>query len=226
MTNQPQEKCRAVIFDMDGILVDSEPFWQLAEQQAFAAVGVELRPEDMARTIGLRIEEVMAFWYRRLPWNGPSTDQVAADVVARVIDLVASEGKPMPGARRAVESARTRGLPLAVASSSPRRLIDAVIDRFGFKGSFDATASAEDESLGKPHPAVFLTAAEAIGVPPTSCLVIEDSINGVVAAKAARMTCLAVPELRQRNDARFALADEVFGSLEDLDDESWSRWTV
>jgi sugar-phosphatase len=215
---------RAVIFDMDGVLVDSEPFWVEAEQAAFARVGLDLRPEDMANTIGLRIEEVARYWYRRRPWEGPAPEEVALDVLERVVELVRERGRPMPGARRALDRFASRGLPMAVASSSSGRLIRFVLGHLGLDAYFAIAVSAEDESHGKPHPAVFLTAAAKLGVEPQGCLVIEDSINGVIAAKAARMKCLAIPDPRQRDDPRLVLADEVLGSLEDLDDAVFSRW--
>lgn len=221
---EPSGTCRAVIFDMDGVLVDSEPFWQQAEREVFATVGLDLGPEDMSRTIGLSIEEVVAFWHRRHPWREPSPEQVAGDVVDRVIELVHERGELLPGVSRALGTFRRRGLPLAVASSSSRRLIEKVLARFALGGVFAAVASAEDETHGKPHPAVFLTAAAALGTAPPDCLAIEDSLNGVIAAKAARMPCLAVPDPRQRDDPRFVIADAVFDSLAELGEADWSRW--
>lgn len=216
MTEATFTSCRAVIFDLDGVLVDSEPLWVTAELEAFAAVGLELTPADLERTIGLPMPEVAAYWHGRAPWPGPSPDELAAAVVDRVIELVGERGRPAPGARAAVERFAARGVPLAVASSSPRRLIASVLERFDLARFFAAVASAEDEDYGKPHPAVFLTAAARLGVAPASCLVIEDSINGLIAAKAARMTCVVVPDPRQKDDPRLALADAVLASLEEL----------
>jgi sugar-phosphatase len=109
------------------------------------------------------------------------------------------------------------GLQLAVASSSPPRLIEASLARLGLRDHFTEIVSAESEPYGKPHPAVFLTTAARLGVAPTECLVFEDSLNGLVAAKAARMICVAVPE---RVDPRFAFADLVLPSLEAFDDDA------
>lgn len=215
---------QAVIFDMDGVLLDSEPFWQVAESDVFASVGLDLTSEDMAQTIGLRIQEVVAFWYRHHPWEGPSLEEVASRVVARVIELIHQRGEMLPGVRRAIESIHALGVPMTVASSSSRALIEAVVERFDLGGFFPAVFSADAETHGKPHPAVFLTAAASLGVGPMDCLVIEDSLNGVLAAKAARMRCLVVPDPRQQGDPRFAIADRVLDSLDDLDEDFWGRW--
>ena len=200
----------AVIFDMDGVLVDSEPLWQVAEIEVFAAVGVALTIERCQETIGLRIDEAVDHWWIRHPWSGPLPAEVADGIVARVTELIAERAEPLPGVRDAIAAARRVG-PIALASSSPRRLIDAVLARFDLH--FDVVHSAEDEAFGKPHPAIYLTTADRLGVAPTRCLAVEDSVNGVVAAKAARMACVAIPELAQRDDPRFGVADAVLDSL-------------
>jgi len=138
---------------------------------------------------------------------------LAARIVDRMVARVREVGAPLPGALEAVEAAAAQGLPLAVASSSPRRLIDATLARLGLSERFAAITSAEDDRYGKPHPAVYLRAAEALGVAPPRCLVFEDSLNGVIAAKAARMRCVAVPE---EPAPGFAIADLTLTSLLEL----------
>jgi sugar-phosphatase len=207
----------AAIFDMDGLLIDSEPAWRRAEVEVFATVGLELTERDCEATTGLRIDEVARHWFARAPWEGPSPHEVAERIVDRMTALVAAEGVPMPGAHEAVERCRAAGLRLGLASSSAARLIDATLERLDLRDAFEVRCSAQHERWGKPHPAVFLTCAARLGVAPSGCLVLEDSLNGVIAAKAARMRCVAVPEATQRGDARFALADRVLDSLEALD---------
>ena len=128
----------------------------------------------------------------------------------------------MPGALQAVESMRRRTGRLALASSSPMMLIDAVLDTLGVRGAFDVVHSAESEAYGKPHPAVFLSAARRLDVPPTECVALEDSLAGVLSARAARMACIAVPEAAQRHDPRFSIADRVLDSLLDLETVDWA----
>ncbi len=213
----------AAIFDMDGLLVDSEPLWHKAEVEILGSLGVPVAPGDCRRTKGMFVREVARYWYERFPWPTPSPDAVAVAIVDRVIELVGAEGKLQPGVDRAIDLCRDHGLALAVASSSEHRLIDFVLRRFGLDGEFAFAHSAEDERYGKPHPAVFLSAAERLGVAPDRCLVWEDAPAGVLAAKAARMTCVAVPEAAERGDSSFAIADAVLVSLEEADEQLWER---
>ncbi|WP_298443179.1 hexitol phosphatase HxpB [uncultured Ferrimonas sp.] len=206
----------AVIFDMDGVLVDSEPFWQQAELAVLPRYGVPLTLADTVTTKGLRIDQVVALWHRRYPWQGTSIHEVAEQIVAKVAELVRTEGQPLPGVASAIAAIQAAKLPLALATSSPRPLIEATLTRLGLTDTFMALCSAEDLPYGKPHPQVYLKAAAALGVAPEHCLAIEDSVNGVIAAKAATMQALAIPEAEQQQDRRFAIADLQFSSLTQL----------
>lgn len=212
-----------VIFDMDGVLIDSEPLWRRAEIEVFGTVGVALTEADCMRTTGLRIDEVVAFWHRQQPWAEPAVTEVAARIVTRVIELVRAEGEPLPGAVAALDFFAARGLPLGLASSSPLRLIEAVLARLRLRERFAAVHSAEHEARGKPDPAVYLHAAAQLGHDPARCVAIEDSIPGVLAAVAAGMGCIAVPAPEDRNDSRLRSASVVLGSLRELDDAVWHR---
>lgn len=203
-----------MIFDMDGILIDSEPFWRQAEMELFAEVGVHLTEEECRQTMGLRIDQSVAYWYARRPWADADLPALAGRIVDRVAELVEQQGQPLPGVDHAVALCQKQRFRLAVASSSWTRLVGAVLHRLGIDGAFEVVHSAADEPHGKPHPGVFLTTADRLGVEPTHCLVIEDSVNGMVAAVAARMRCVMVPE---RWDPRFVLADTVLDSLHDLE---------
>lgn len=205
----------AAVFDMDGVLVDSEPLWQEAEIEVFGTVGVELSRAMCEETMGLRIDEAVAHWHRRTPWDGPSQPEIADRVVAGVAARIAERGEPLPGVREALDACRRRGLRLALASSSPMPLIGAVLERFDLAGTFEVVVSADGEPYGKPHPGIYLTAADRLAVAPTACVAIEDSLNGVIAAKAARMRAVAIP--LDPADPRFGVADAVLTSLADLD---------
>jgi mannitol-1-/sugar-/sorbitol-6-/2-deoxyglucose-6-phosphatase len=213
----------AAIFDMDGLLVDSEPLWHDAEVEILGGLNVPIMATDCRRTKGMFVREVTRYWHERFPWANPSTDDVAVAIVDRVMELVVERGALKPGVDRAIGLCRDHGLALAVASSSEHRLIQLVLERFGLAGEFRFAHSAEEEAYGKPHPAVFLTAASRLGVVPGRCLAWEDAPAGVLAAKAAGMACVAVPEPAEREQPAFGIADAVLGSLEEADEELWQR---
>ena len=207
---------RAVIFDLDGLLVDSEPIWWRVEQSVFAELGVILSDDDCRSTTGLRCDEVVTHWRGERGWEVPVTDD---EVVRRILDgmVVALGDDPplMAGAREAVALAREHADAVAVASSSPLRLIEAVVAGLGLADSFDDLVSAEHEAFGKPHPAVYLRAMARLGVGAAEAVALEDSPNGVRAAVAAGLRCIAVPEPHHRREVE-PIADLVLDSLLEL----------
>jgi sugar-phosphatase len=202
---------------MDGLLIDSEILWHEAEIEIFGGLGVPLAADGCRSTKGMFVDEVAARWFGLYPWIGPTPAEVAVTIVDRVIQLVLTKGELKPGAEHAIDLCAGRGLALAVASSSQYRLIDTALAHFGLRDRFALVHSAEDEAYGKPHPAVFLTAAAKLGVVPRRCLVWEDAPAGVLAAKAASMACIAVPERGEGHHPAFGLADLVVDSLADVD---------
>lgn len=209
---------RATLFDMDGLLVDSEILWHKAEVEIFGQLGVPITEAQDRSTKGMFVAEVVDYWFDRYPWSGPSREEVVAMLLGRVGNLIESEGRLLPGARRALDLTSARG-PIVLASSTPLALIERCLDHFGLRDRFQSVHSAEFEPFGKPHPGVFLAAAAALDVAPQNCLVIEDSAAGVLAAKAASMTVVAVPTPEDRGRPAFALADLVLTSLEQLTPE-------
>ena len=203
----------AVIFDMDGLLIDSEPLWIRAEIEVFGGVGVPLVEDDCALTKGLRVDDVVAYWHQRRGFGNATPADVEARLVTRVAELIAAEGQALPGIATALSAARMGGRKIALASSSTPPIIAAALGRLGLSTTFDVVQSAATEAYGKPHPAVFLETAKRLGVSPLSCVVIEDSMTGVIAAKAARMRCVAVPFDHPSHDPRFVLADVVLATL-------------
>jgi sugar-phosphatase len=204
---------KAVIFDMDGVLIDSEPLWYRAEQDIFKRVGVPLTTAMCEETTGWRTDAVVAHWHARYPWQGQSLEAVAEAILMRVKALIERHGQAMAGVDTLLESFAARGTTLAIATSSPYMVIDAVVDKLAMRHYFNVMRSAVDEVYGKPHPAVYLTTARCLGVAPGDCLVFEDSVAGVQAAKAAGMRTVAVPAPRQYADPHFAAADVKLRSL-------------
>jgi mannitol-1-/sugar-/sorbitol-6-/2-deoxyglucose-6-phosphatase len=204
----------AVVLDMDGLLIDTEPVWRTAEQEIFADLGVELTQADLLDTTGVTIGELAAAFLSRRPPPGPSPAQVADRITDVVVAYVSRAGEPMPGVPEAIALFGRLGLRLAIASSSPARLIDAVCARLQL--DIDVRCSALDQPRGKPAPDVYLAAARRLGLSPARCLAVEDSPAGVVAAKAAGMTCVAVPDPLLTGDPRYRRADLVLSSLTEL----------
>jgi len=206
---------RATLFDMDGLLIDSEVLWHKAELEIFGALGVPLGDAGVRSTKGMFVNEVVQHWYARYPWAAPRPEVVVAQLLERVGELVEREGVLLAGAERAIDLTSARGL-VGLASSTPLALIYRCLDTFGLRDRFAVVQSAEFERFGKPHPAVFLSAADSLDVDPRECLVFEDSAAGVLAAKAARMAVVAVPVAEDRAMPEFALADLVLTSLDEL----------
>ncbi|MFK7896575.1 MAG: hexitol phosphatase HxpB [Myxococcota bacterium] len=215
---EPDSAERALIFDMDGVLIDSEPLWRRAEIEVFGAVGLQLVEADCFKTQGLRIDEAVAYWYARHPWTGESCEIVADRIVSRMVDLIQAEGEPMRGVRESIEAARQQGWRLGLASSSSSRLIETVLDRFSLAHAFESTRSAENEANGKPAPDVYLATAREMGIAPDRCVAVEDSPNGIISALAAGMRCIVVPDPELRDDPRFEKATKSIDSLSALPD--------
>ncbi len=210
------EQFDAVIFDMDGVLIDSEPLWKIAMQVTFDEIGCPLTKKDFQQTVGLRIDEVIGYWFNHSPWSNYSLDEVEEKIIQRMITLIQSNGKPLIGVIDTLNYLKEKDLKIGLGTSSYSILIDAVLTTLGIEHYFDFTHSAEHESHGKPHPAVYITVAEKLGVIPNRCLVIEDSLTGIIAGKAARMTVVAIPEKTHEVNSKLGFADYLFDDMTEL----------
>jgi sugar-phosphatase len=198
---------KAAIFDMDGVLINSEPLWKIAEKEVFSSLGVKVSDDLVHITSALTAQEVCAFWYQRYPWQGKSFAQVEDDVVARVIELIGENDTKMPGVKEILDFCKDNNLRIGLASNSSHNLIEVVLEKVGIKQYFDFISSAEDVEKGKPDPAVYLYAAQNLNVLPSHCIVFEDSVIGVTAAKRAGMTVVAIPDKDDYNNKGFEIAD-------------------
>lgn len=206
------------VFDMDGLLVDSEPVWRTVHRSVFADLGVQLDEWPGIVTVGMRVDEVVALRRSYHDWGAPGDAEVVKMITAQVAERVATEAVLLPGAVEAIDWCRSQGMAVVLATGSTWDVLRAVAERFELDEHLDALVSAEDVPYGKPHPAVFLEAAIAMDVEPSSCIAFEDSLNGVIAAKAASMRVVAVPAGPALGDPRMNLADVLLDSLLDIDD--------
>ena len=200
----------AILFDMDGVLIDSEPFWREAQLEVYASLGKTFTEQDCVETTGIRIDQVVAY---RVP--EADQEQVVRAIVDKMVQLVTERGKPLPGVVETLRAVQKLGIPCGLATSSSYRLISATLECLGLQDAFRIVHSADEEEYGKPHPAVYLSAAKKLGFEPQNCLAIEDSVNGMVSAKAAHMGVVVVPEKAAYDDCRFGLADLKVRHLEE-----------
>jgi HAD superfamily hydrolase (TIGR01509 family) len=202
--------CRALLFDMDGLIVDSEPLWFEVEREFARARGGEWTEALGMQCIGQGLASTLRVMHASFgfPVDVPRDTSVIVELfVARVTELTLKAGF-----EDLLAEARSRGVPRALASSSARRLVDATLARFALRERFDAVVTGDCVAHPKPAPDIFLEAARRLGVPPAECVVLEDSLAGVRAAHAAGMRVIAVPE-RAAPGEMTALADAVVGDL-------------
>jgi HAD superfamily hydrolase (TIGR01509 family) len=204
---------------MDGVLVDSEPLWALAEIELLARHGDQFTAADAESTHGRSIEETVAAYALRL--GGVDAPSLRAELVTLMRGHY-EDGVPVrPGARELIRSLQGR-LPLAVASNTDGDLVRLALERAGLDDAFTAIVTGADVGRGKPHPDVYITACRLLGVEPRDAVAFEDSPPGVQAAKAAGMTCVGIPE-RDGVDLTTDGADLVVGSLAELVDQAPTR---
>jgi len=212
----------AVVFDLDGVLVDSEHVWDAARKELAAEEGRPW-PEHASRDMmGMSSLEWSRYMHDVVGLPEPP-EEISAKVVRRLEEIYRHELPLIDGAVEAVERLEERW-PLALASSSNRELIDLVLELSGLTSYFLATVSSEEVPRGKPAPDVYLEAARRLGVAPSRCAAVEDSQNGIRSAKAAGMPVLAIPNTRYPPaEEALALADEVLTSIKELTPEIIER---
>jgi len=206
-----------VLFDMDGLLLDTEPLWGESMLRVAEKHNIPITAQKFKETTGLRIYEVTDYWAIKYPWQGSTPVEVADEILDDIIATSKEKGSVLRGVKKALELLKEHNYKIGLASSSPARMIDELVNHFGIKQYFEVITSADVAELGKPHPAVFLDCAAALGSSPLQCAVLEDSVNGMIAGKAARMKVIVVPDAIHFDDPRFALADAKLSSMEDFD---------
>lgn len=212
----------AAIFDWDGVILDSsrqhEESWALLAREE----GLPLPADFFRRSLGMKYEQIIP---ELLGWtrDPERVRQLGDRKEALYRELIRRDGvQPLPGAREWLETLRVAGIPCAVGSSTPRANLDCVMDALGLREFFRAIVAAEDVARGKPHPEVFLRAAERLGMPPSRCVVFEDAQVGLQAARAAGMKVVGVATTHPA--ASLAGADCVVRRLDELRPEQIAAW--
>jgi HAD superfamily hydrolase (TIGR01509 family) len=208
---------RSVLWDLDGTLVDSEEYHWLAWRDSMAAEGVPITHEQFLKSFGLRNDTIVPGW---IPGASAETIQRIGDAKERLYRRLVREGglKPLPGAREWIDRLASDGWRQAIASSAPRENVDTMLAVLGLAACFQAIVSAEDVTLGKPDPQVFLTAAARLGSAPAQSIVVEDAPAGVEAARRAGMPSIGV----RRNGSPLD-ADLAVSSLADVPPDGFVR---
>jgi HAD superfamily hydrolase (TIGR01509 family) len=209
-------KFKAVIFDMDGLLINSEPYWEEAGGETLQEFGVSLTPEQYHSTTGLRTKEWIDWWFTFFNVDKRFAHDAETTIVLKAIEKIREHGVAMPGVEHIFKLFKEMNFKIGLATSSPIALIDVVAEKLAIKHYLNTTSSAESLEYSKPHPQVFLNCAEQLGVSPLECFCFEDSFNGMISVKAARMKCIIVPAVQQFDLARWGAADIKLSSLEEF----------
>ncbi len=209
-------KLDTVIFDMDGLLVNSEPLWGIAANDIFEQYGFRLSPEQHITTTGLRTREFVHWWFQHFSISENEEPKAEDLILNRVMQLVDENCEMMPGVEHVFNLFYSLHFKIGIASSSPESLINLVMEKSNIKRYVNGTASGQLLPHGKPHPQVYLNCAETLQSLPAHCISFEDSFYGMIAAKAARMTCVVVPDYKQYKQERWAAADLKLSSLQNF----------
>ncbi len=205
-----------VIFDIDGLLVDSEPLWNEAATEVFLQYGFNLSEEQYKTTTGLRTKEFVQWWFSYYNIGPEEYARAEKNIVQKVLNKIEFKGKIMPGVPYIFDFFAKKSFKIGLATSSPPALIDLVVEMTAIRKYLNATSSAEDLKYGKPHPQVYLNCAEILKSNPVQCICFEDSFNGLIAAKAARMKCVIVPHASQAKEEKWGAADLKMSSLQNF----------
>ena len=212
-------RLNTVIFDMDGLLIDSEPCWQDAGTETLLQFNVTLSPVQYHHTTGLRTREWLDYWFGYFGIGKERIPAAEAALHQHVIEKIRTKAAPLPGVDQILAFFKARNFRIGLATSSPLSLVKVVVGKLDIEDYFETVASAEHLPYGKPHPQVYMDCAEAMAVSPLQCLAFEDSFNGLIAAKAARMTCVAIPVHDQAHLPKWGAADLKLHSLLEFNDE-------
>jgi mannitol-1-/sugar-/sorbitol-6-/2-deoxyglucose-6-phosphatase len=206
----------AVIFDLDGVLADSEPWWNQIDAKLLAEYGVSYRGEYHRNVLGVSYRLAVEF-YKNAFHISASVEELMRRRGEIATDFFANRVGLFPSAKTTLEQLREMKLQLAVATSSVSASARPFLERTGIRSLFSVVVTGDEVQQGKPHPEIYLRAAKKLGISPEACLVIEDALAGIAAAKAAKMRVAAIPDTRFVDPREYEMkADYVLGSLSEI----------
>ena len=207
---------KAVIFDMDGTLIDSQPIWYQVSTDFFQKNGFPVTMDDMIKLTGSPVAKLVDYVLQAYGQK----DKERAQLITGLMDYAVSEilaAKPLlPNVKDVLAQLKQQGIKIAVASASPRNMLQGIVDSCGIAEYFDYLVSAEELDYNKPHPAVYLHAAQQLGVSVAECFAVEDSVLGMISGKAASMKTVVIPAQAEWDDSRWALADFKLANIAEL----------
>ncbi|MBK8951485.1 MAG: hexitol phosphatase HxpB [Chitinophagaceae bacterium] len=209
----------AVIFDMDGLLIDSEPQWQEAGRETLEQYGHKLSDKQYHTSTGLRTEEWIEHWFRHFNIDMINAPAAIDLLVKKAIEKIEKKGKAFAGIDEIFQFFTERNFRMGLATSSPMALVDVVIKKLKLHSTFDTIASAGELPDGKPHPQVYINCAAQLNCPPLHCIAFEDSFHGMIAAKAAMMKCVIIPAAAGFDHPKWNAADLKLRRLSDFREE-------
>jgi len=213
---------KAVIFDMDGVLIDSEPLWQEAEKLVFSHVGIQLTAKMCMETMGMRVDEVVKYRHEKQPWEGKSLKDIESEILDEMETSITLKGEAMEGVGYILNFFQRKNIRLALASSSYMRLINTVIKKLNLEDSFEVIHSGEYEEFGKPNPAIYLSTLKKMDLIAKEAFAIEDSYNGLLSANAANLKTVVIPEESVWHESKYNIADLKIKSLLEFSDQHFN----
>lgn len=207
---------KAAIFDMDGLLINSEPVWEEAARIVMKEVGFDVTPEIHQNTTGLSVNLFLDYCYDLQPWKDQSKKELANKILHIAHDWIPEKSEAMPGAKELIKSLNSKDIIMAVASASPMGIIEDVLKKLEIIEYFECWHSAELEAFSKPHPAVYSSTINKLHLSPKECMAFEDSVPGVQSAYASGALTIAVPSAFGYPDKQFDIAHHKIKSLVDF----------
>lgn len=213
---------KAFIFDMDGLLINSEPLWRQAGLEVLPQYGLPVTMQDFVGWTGTPVPTLVEKAVRRYGVEVDVVD-VSEHFIHRAIDLILKTKPLMPGVKETLALLKQHNIKMGIASASPRKLLENIVTSCGIADYFSVISSAAELHYNKPHPEVYLHALRQLGVSPMDAVGLEDSRVGMISVKAANMTAIVIPSEEDRPQAYWALADYQLTSLLEINEDFLAR---